>query len=72
VDGIAELYRILPVDGRAFRIWARLMHHQPADLGLDALIAATAIVHDLTVVTRTCKIQRFGVAILVPWKISAQ
>jgi predicted nucleic acid-binding protein len=52
VDGIAELYRILPVDGRACRIWARLMHHQPAALGLDALIAATAIVHDLTVVTR--------------------
>jgi hypothetical protein len=73
VDRIAELYRILPVDGRAFRIRARLMHHQPADLGLDALIAATAIVHDLTVVTRNVQdFRRFGVAILDPWKISAQ
>jgi predicted nucleic acid-binding protein len=72
VDRIAELYRILPVDGRAFRIWARLMHRQPTDLGLDALIAATAIVHDLTVATRNVRdFRRFGVAILDPWKISA-
>jgi toxin FitB len=72
VDRIADLYRILPVDGRAFRIWARLMHHQPVDLGLDALIAATAIVHELTVVTRNLRdFRRFGVAILDPWKIGA-
>jgi toxin FitB len=73
VDRLAELYRILPIDGRAFRIWAKLMHRQPVDLGLDALIAATAIVHDLTVVTRNVRdFQRFGVEILNPWKASAQ
>jgi toxin FitB len=72
VDVIAELYRILPVDGRAFRIWARLMHHQPADLGLDALIAPPRSSTTSPSSRATCKIQRFGVAILDPWKISAQ
>lgn len=72
VDRLAELYRVLPVDGRAFRIWARLMHRRPTDLGLDALIAATAVVHDLTIVTRSVRdFQRFGVAILDPWKAGA-
>jgi toxin FitB len=73
VDRVAELYSVLPIDGRIFRIWAKLMHRQPVNLGLDALIAATAIVHDLTVVTRNVRdFQRFGVEILNPWKASAQ
>jgi predicted nucleic acid-binding protein len=73
VDRIAELYRVLPVDGRAFRIWGRLMHRQPTDLGLDALIAATAIVHGLTVATRNLRdFERFGVAIFDPWRTSAR
>jgi predicted nucleic acid-binding protein len=73
VDRVAELYRILPVDGRIFRVWAKLMHRQPLDLGLDGLIAATAVVHDLTVVTRNVRdFQRFSVTVLDPWKASAQ
>ena len=72
VDRIAELYRVLPVDGRAFRTWASLMHRQPTDLGLDALIAATAIVHGLTVATRNVRdFQRFGVAVFDPWQTGA-
>jgi hypothetical protein len=54
VDRLAETYNVIPVDGRAFRVWARLMHRRRDDLIPDALIAATAIVHDLTVATRTC------------------
>ena len=62
VDRIAELYRVLPVDGRAFRIW-----------GLNALIAATAIVHGLTVATRNVRdFERFGVSIFDPWRTSAR
>ena len=73
VDRVAEPYSVLPVDGRIFRVWAKLMYRQPLDLGLDALIAATALVHNLTVVTRNVRdFQRFSVAILDPWKTSAR
>jgi predicted nucleic acid-binding protein len=36
----------------AFRNWARLMHKKSDTLYEDAMIAATASVHGLTVVTR--------------------
>ena len=45
-------YNILPMDGETFRMWARLMHRKPDSLYEDAMIAATAKVHQLTVVTR--------------------
>lgn len=48
-------YNILDMDGRAFRTWARLMHHRSSTLTEDAMIAATAIVHDLVVVTRNVR-----------------
>lgn len=43
--------RILPVDERVADQWGRLSLNQPVPV-LDALIAATALVHDLTVVSR--------------------
>lgn len=45
-------HTILPLDSRIMRVWAQLMHHTSDDLYEDAMIAATALVHDLTVVTR--------------------
>ncbi len=48
-------YNILDMDGRAFRVWARLMHRRSSALAEDAMIAATAIVHDLVVVTRNVR-----------------
>ena len=45
-------YNVLPADAAAFRVWARLKHRQSNTLMEDALIAATAVVHRLTVVTR--------------------
>jgi toxin FitB len=54
VDEVAQTYAILAMDGR-FRLWARLTHRQPDDLIEDAMIAATAHVHDLTVVTRNVR-----------------
>ena len=49
---VASAYNILPMDATIFRCWARLMHRQSDTLYEDAMIAATAQVHGLTVVTR--------------------
>jgi predicted nucleic acid-binding protein len=43
------------MDAKAFRHWARLMHGRSDDLIEDAMIAAIAHVHDLTVVTRNVR-----------------
>jgi len=55
IDQVAQTWNVLPVDGNTFRIWAKLMHRRSDDLLLDALIAATAIVHHLVVVTRNVR-----------------
>ncbi|NDY92108.1 type II toxin-antitoxin system VapC family toxin [Ideonella livida] len=49
---VADSYNVLPMDARAFRAWARLMHRKSDTLYEDAMIAATAQVHGLTVATR--------------------
>ena len=43
--------RILPLDGDAAQVWGRLRVPSP-DHPIDKQIAATALIHDLTVVTR--------------------
>jgi predicted nucleic acid-binding protein len=65
---VAGTYNVLAADGRVFRAWARLMHGREDRLIEDALIAATAIVHGLTVVTRNLRDFRpFGVPTLDPF-----
>ena len=49
---VANAYNVLPMDAETFRAWARLMHRKSDTLYEDAMIAATAKVHGLTVVTR--------------------
>jgi predicted nucleic acid-binding protein len=49
---VEQTWNVLPLDGRTFRVWGRLMHRRADRLIEDALIAATALVHDLIVVTR--------------------
>jgi len=69
IDSVAASYNVLPMDGGAFRCWARLMHGKPADLIADAMIAATAAVHNLTVVTRNMRdFERLGVPALDPFR----
>ena len=51
----AQTWNVLPVDARVFRACAKLMHRQPDHLFEDALIAATAMVHHLVVVTRNVR-----------------
>jgi hypothetical protein len=52
---IADSYNVLPMDARTFRAWARLMHRRSRALLEDAMIAATAEVHGLIVVTRNVR-----------------
>ena len=49
---VAEAYNVLPMDAATFRAWARLMHRKSDTLYEDAMIAATAQMHGLTVATR--------------------
>jgi toxin FitB len=49
---VASAYNVLPMDATTFRAWARLMHRKSDTLYEDAMIAATAKVHGLTIATR--------------------
>ena len=49
---VAGAYNVLPMDAPTFRAWARLMHRKSDTVYEDAMIAATAKVHGLTVATR--------------------
>jgi predicted nucleic acid-binding protein len=68
VDSVATTYNILAVDGAIFRCWARLTHRRSDDLVGDAMIAATAQVHNLVVVTRNVRdFTPFGVKTINPF-----
>ena len=68
IDAVAATHNVLPADGVIFRRWAQLMHRRSDDLIEDALIAATALVHNLTVVTRNLRdFERLGVAAMSPF-----
>ena len=69
LDQVSQSFNILPMDGPAFRCWARLIHRQSDTLYEDAMIAAVATVHQLTVVTRNTRdFDRFGVELLNPFE----
>jgi predicted nucleic acid-binding protein len=68
LDQVTKSYNVLPIDARIIRSWARLMHRRPDNLFEDALIAATAISHNLTVVTRNIReFDQFGARALNPF-----
>lgn len=67
-DQAAATYNVLPMDAATFRAWAKLMHRQSNTVYEDAMIAATAIVHKLTVVTRNTRdFERFNVPLFNPF-----
>jgi toxin FitB len=69
VDEVENSSTILPMDGRCFRETARLLVGKREELIYDAMIAATAILHGLTVATRNEKdFKLLGVAIFNPFK----
>ena len=68
-DMVAASYNVLPMDAETFRVWARLMHRRSDTLYEDAMIAATAKRHKLTVVTRNVgDFSHFGVDLLNPFR----
>ncbi len=68
VDQVAATYNVIALDGRTFRLWARLLRQRSDDLTEDALIAATAEANNLTVVTRNVRdFDRLGVRTLNPF-----
>jgi predicted nucleic acid-binding protein len=68
LDEVAGTYNVLSMDAQTFRVWAQLMHRQSDNLIEDAMIAATAAVHHLTVVTHNVRdFKGLGVPTLNPF-----
>jgi hypothetical protein len=64
-------WKILPMDTVTFRIWAKLMHRRSDALIADAMIAATALQHQLIVVTRDVRdFRHFDVEVVNPFTVS--
>lgn len=69
-EQIVRNYAVLPMDAAVFREWAWLMHRRSNALANDAMIAATARVHNLIVVTRNIRdFEGFDVGLLNPFAI---
>ena len=64
--------RVLPVDERIAQIWGRMRAREVLPV-VDAILAATAEAHGLTLVTRNLKdMERSGVRCLNPFENAAQ
>jgi toxin FitB len=72
VEGLEQNFsdRILGIDLRVARIWGELSAARPRPV-IDTLLAATAIRHSLTLVTRnTSDVEGTSATILNPWVTS--
>lgn len=70
---LTDTWNVLPMDGAVFRAWAKLMHRTSDTVYEDAMIAATAKVHKLVVVTRNIPdFLTFGVRLFNPFDGSSR
>lgn len=70
-EQLVESYQVLPMDATCFREWGRIIYRQPDELLEDAMIAATARVHQLIVATRNeSDFSRLKVQLFNPFKNS--
>ena len=70
-DQLAASFQVLPMDTLCFREWGRIIDRKPDQLFEDAMIAATARVHQLVVATRNeADFKRLDVPIFNPFKKS--
>ena len=70
LEQVTETYNVISMDARASRSWARLIYRRTDDLIEDAMIAATAAVHNLTVVIRNVRdFEVFNVPTLNPFDV---
>jgi toxin FitB len=70
LDGLRRDFgdRVLPVTTSVAEAWGRLVAPAPLPV-VDSLLAATALVHGLTLVTRDVgPAERIGVPVLDPWR----
>jgi toxin FitB len=70
VDGLEFTFgdRILGINAATAKLWGELSAQRPRPV-IDTLLAATAIVHELTLVTRnTSDVQDIDLKLLDPWK----
>ena len=68
LERIVATFRVLPMNSSEYRLWAKLMQGRSVDLYEDGMIAATALVHQLTVATRNVSdFEAFQVPIVNPF-----
>lgn len=69
LEAVVESGAVLPMDAECFREYARIRHRRPRGVPSMAMIAATARVHQLTVVTRDGRdFRRLGAGCVNPFE----